>query len=600
VHPRAWELYHGVAEFLVKEHRYDEANAMEQKALELEPKSWVALAAIGSNWLRLGDDDKGLAALREAWKRDPYNVRTFNLLNLYDDVISKGYVTVEGTPFRFRVSKREQTALLYYVKPLVIREYRELVARYGFTPAGPLTIELFADPQHYAVRTVGLPGLDGVLGVTFGKVITGRSPARADFNWGLMLWHEVAHIFSIQMSRGRVPRWFTEGLSEYETARLDRTWTRRTHAELHRALVEGRLWSVGELNAGFTRARDVSHMVVTYHQAAEEVMFLVRRWGFGVVPKALRLFAQGKETAEVIPAVTGLDVKAYDAAFAADLKTRLGAYDGTFYVRHSDFSDVETLKEVLDKHPGDERVRGLLALAMVRTQHGEEAMHLLSTVAATPADADKHARELVLAEAELALLRKDRERARTMLQALIQAGHGDGYDARVALGKIAVDEGKLDEAKQQLALAKKYDPDAVDPYVLLGKALLKAAGARPPAGAARAAGAAENETAALAELEAAAQLETMDATIPKLLVERYAAAARWSDVLRAATLAQYIDPYDSDVHLARAKALVALGRGGDARSEIDVALACAPTDEQRAALTALRAKAAPAPPAAPR
>ena len=47
----------------------------------------MALAALGSNWLRLGEDDKGLAALREAWKRDPYNVRTYNLLNLFEDSI---------------------------------------------------------------------------------------------------------------------------------------------------------------------------------------------------------------------------------------------------------------------------------------------------------------------------------------------------------------------------------------------------------------------------------------------------------------------------------------------------------------------------------
>ncbi|HWE31452.1 MAG TPA: tetratricopeptide repeat protein, partial [Polyangia bacterium] len=208
--PRAWEFFHGVAELCVKEHRYDEANALEKKALEIEPKSWVALAAIGSNWLRLGDDQKGLEALRAAWKRDPYNVRTYNLLQLFEDVIPKEYVLVDGTPFRFRVTKREEPVLLHYVKPFVQREYAELVARYHFKPEGPLTIELYANPEHYAVRTVGLPGLEA-LGVTFGKVVTGMSPMGGKFNWGLMLWHEVAHIFSIQMSRARVPRWFTEG-----------------------------------------------------------------------------------------------------------------------------------------------------------------------------------------------------------------------------------------------------------------------------------------------------------------------------------------------------------------------------------------------------
>ena len=129
---------------------------------------------------------------------------------------------VEGTPFRFRVTQREEPVLLHYVKPFVAREYAELVKRYHFTPEGPLTIELYANPEHYAVRTVGLPGLEA-LGVTFGKVVTGMSPLGGRFNWGLMLWHEVAHIFSIQMSRARVPRWFTEGLSEYETSRVDPT-----------------------------------------------------------------------------------------------------------------------------------------------------------------------------------------------------------------------------------------------------------------------------------------------------------------------------------------------------------------------------------------
>src|SRR5262249_47467696 len=151
--------------------------------------------------------------------------------------------------------------------------------------------------------------------------------------WGLMLWHEVAHIFSIQMSRARVPRWFTEGLSEYETTRVDPSWTRRTHAELYHALVEKRILPVAELNVGFTRARDVSHMVVTYHQAAEEVMFLVRRFGFDVVPKALALFAQGKETPAVIEEITGMNLAAYDRAFVDDLRARLKPYENNFYVR---------------------------------------------------------------------------------------------------------------------------------------------------------------------------------------------------------------------------------------------------------------------------
>ena len=61
---------------------------------------------------------------------------------------------------------------------------------------------------------------------------------------------------------------------------------------------------MADLNGGFTHARDVQHMVVTYHQAAEEVMFLVRRFGFDVVPKALRMFGAGKEFANGSPSLS--------------------------------------------------------------------------------------------------------------------------------------------------------------------------------------------------------------------------------------------------------------------------------------------------------
>jgi tetratricopeptide (TPR) repeat protein len=544
--PRAWQFFHGVAELCVKEHRYVEANALEEEALKIEPKSWVALAAIGSNWLRLGDDQKGLAALREAWKRDPYNVRTYNLLNLFEDVIPKEYVLVDGTPFRFRVTKREEPVLLHYVKPFVEREYAELTRRYGFKPEGPLTIELYANPEHYAVRTVGLPGLEA-LGVTFGKVVTGMSPAGGRFNWGLMLWHEVAHIFSIQMSRARVPRWFTEGLSEYETARLDPTWVRRTHAELAHAVADKQLLSVEELNLGFTRARDVSHMVVTYHQAAEEVMFLVRRFGFDVVPKALRMFGAGKETAEVIPAITGMSLKAYDAAFEADLRARLKPYEDNFYVRSSDFSDVEALRDQLAQHPNDERAKGLMAMALLKAQQGDEAHKLIEKALDHPS-----APETLLAAGQIFMAQKERGLAKKMFQALIDDKH-DGYDARLWLGKIAADEGDLPEAQKQLALAKKYDPDSAEPYVLLAKALLKT-----------------QPDAAAAELETAAKLEVMDSSIPKALVEIYTKKQAWADVVRTARLSQMIDPYDVEVHGAMARALLALGRKDEARVELEL------------------------------
>jgi cellulose synthase operon protein C len=566
VNPRASDFFHGVAEFLVKEHRYPEANDLEKQAVQIDPKNYVALAAYGSNLLRLGDEVNGLDALKSAWKGDPYNVRTYNLLNLFEDVIPKGYTILDGKVLRFRVPKEEAPLIDRYVRLMVETEWAELCKRYGFTPAGPVTVELYADPQHYAVRTVGLPGLEA-LGVTFGKVITGMSPRGGRFNWGMMLWHEVGHVFALQLSKARVPRWFTEGLSEFETAHHDATWTRRTHAELWRALDGGKLPSIRELNGGFTRARDISHIVVAYHESAEVVAWLIRRFGFEKVPAMLRQFAAGHPAVEVLEKTTGMTLEQLDKEFRADLRARLAAYAGTFFVRPSDYSDVDSLKEQLVAHPNDLRTKGLYALALVKA-NPEEASKLVEEALKGPDDQAK--REVILAGAQLAQMRKDRAMARTLYTGLVKNG-GDGFDARLGLGLTAAD---LNEARPDFELAKKLDPDRAEPYVELAKLQLKT-----------------DEPAALRELEQAAVLDVMDGSITKILVEKYAARADWKKVREWAPKALFVDLYDPALHKYYAQALIELGDKKQARIELDAAGHCEPDEKLQAELKALAARA---------
>ena len=354
---------------------------MEEKALELEPKVVGGAGGARAELAAAGRGRKGARALRAAWKRDPYNVRTYNLLNLYDDVIAKQYVMVEGTPFRFRVSKKEEPPLLHYVKPMVKREYDELV--------DALRVYAARAADHRALR--GFRSTSPC--VPSGCRVSSRSASRSakssprcrrwagNFNWGMMLWHEVAPcLLDPDVARARAALVHRRAVGVRDgSASIRRGRGARTPSSIARSATANCSRSA-DLNAGFTRARDVLHMVVTYHQAAEEVMFLVRRWGFDVVKKALALFAQGKDTADVIPAITGLDVKAYDAAFEADLRARLKPMKATFFVRPSDFSDVEALRDQLAAHPNDARAKGLLALALVTAGQGEAAQKLIDNM----------------------------------------------------------------------------------------------------------------------------------------------------------------------------------------------------------------------------
>src|SRR5262249_51502662 len=161
----------------------------------------------------------------------------------------------------------------------------------------PITVELYTDETDYSVRTVGLPNL-GALGVCFGQVITAMSPSNGDINWGMVLWHETAHVFAIQLSNSRVPRWFTEGLSEYETLRHRPDWRRENDADLYGAVAEGTLPSIGELNYQFM-SPDPNAVVVAYYQAAVTIEWLADTYGFDKIVDALKLYGQGKESPEV-------------------------------------------------------------------------------------------------------------------------------------------------------------------------------------------------------------------------------------------------------------------------------------------------------------
>src|SRR5678816_2444732 len=145
--------------------------------------------------------------------------------------------------------------------------YRDLVGRYRLEPTGPVNLELFGDAQEFAVRTTGLPAI-GVSGVCFGRVITSLAPSNHAFNWGMVLAHELAHVFAIELSRSRVPRWFTEGLSEVETMRARPEWERHDDVALWGAWRRGELPALVSLSDAFVTAGDVEAAARAYAHAA--------------------------------------------------------------------------------------------------------------------------------------------------------------------------------------------------------------------------------------------------------------------------------------------------------------------------------------------
>jgi len=549
--PRYSDLFAVVASLADRHHRYADSVALNRQAIALDPKNAGALAALGIGLLRLGiaREPEGLKFLRQAFEVDGFNVRTFNTLNLYEQVIEKDYVTRPGGTFVYRFNKKEQPLLERYVPALLQRFWDVYVKKYGFTPKHPITIELFTQRQHYGARTIGLPDF-GAQGTCFGELITAMSPSAAEANWELVLAHELAHVFHLQGSNNRVPRWFTEGLAEYET-NIVHPWWKREHArEIYLSLKRGDLWRISELSAAFTRPNRPNGVVIAYQQSSLVIHYLAETFGFPKIVEALKLYGQGKGDEVVLPAVTGRKLDDLDAGFREFLRKRYPHYERGFLFDEEAYDFAAAAKAAGEK-PSDAGAQADLAAALLEEKPKEAAEVARKALVL---DAKHVLARFVLAEALAAQM--DAKGAQAEYEALLAAGT-DGYPIRFGLGKLAALAADVDAARMHLDAAKKWDPDRAEPYVLLMQ-LYEAKDRRDDL---------------LKEAEAYLDVQEHDHAAARLLVDRFAADKRWTDLVRIAPRVIGITPMEPFVHQQYGRALAELKRPAEAAGELEAALA---------------------------
>src|SRR5688572_10993943 len=188
-----------------------------------------------------------------------------------------------------------------------------------------LLIEIIPQHDDFAVRTLGLPGMIGALGACFGRVVSLDSPkARppGTFSWQATLWHELAHVITLQMSKQRVPRWLTEGVSGYEEARARPEWGRDMEVPFAVALERGEVLKLRDLNSGFTRPDTIA---LAYFQAALLVDHIAQTKGDAALRALIRSYGDGIDHDAALTKSLGMTVDQLQATFDKAIDARFGA-----------------------------------------------------------------------------------------------------------------------------------------------------------------------------------------------------------------------------------------------------------------------------------
>ncbi len=481
INPTHGEVYRIAGNLTARNYRFEEAATLVRRGLEIDPANTRGHAELGMHLLRTGDEAGARQALERSFEEDPYDVITFNLLEMLDTLDE--FETFEEGDLIVRLHPDEAPVLKDYVIGLGQRALDDLAARYGMEPDVPILIEVFPQHDHFAVRTLGLPGMIGALGACFGKVVTLDSPrARSpgEFNWESTLWHEMAHVVALQMSNQRVPRWLTEGLSTFEEKRARADWARDQDLEFATNLNRDDVLSLRDLNGGFSRPETIS---IAYFQASVLVEHIIEAYGESTIYDLLRAYGDGLDTEAALDRV-GLDFDTLQASFDTAVEARFGALRRAMEGPDEWNRDLEGeariahLRELDDEYPESFPVQMSLGHALLAAGDAGAARAAFEKAAAlapmATGDSSAH-----LPLAAIAVEEADRERAMAHLEAHLEYDHR-AVDAARQLAALAEEAGDDRRRRRAYELIAALDPFDAEPHQALGR-LAMAAGERSAA-----------------------------------------------------------------------------------------------------------------------
>ena len=110
--PTYGEVYRVAAMQAAHNYRFDEAVVLARRALTLDPGNPRTLADLGAHLLRTGDEPGARVALEASFKVDPFDVPTFNMLQMMDTLDK--FVTVRDGDLVLRMPMDEAPVLQEY------------------------------------------------------------------------------------------------------------------------------------------------------------------------------------------------------------------------------------------------------------------------------------------------------------------------------------------------------------------------------------------------------------------------------------------------------------------------------------------------------
>jgi tetratricopeptide (TPR) repeat protein len=445
--PKPAAFYVAMGERLDERRYYDDAEKCFQKAAELRPHVPDALNGLGQLYMRMGLEKEARVTLDKAFKADPFNVRTKNLIRVLDHL--KKYETLKIEHFELRYDPKNDAALAHYMAPYLETTYADLAEKFNYRPKGPILIEVFNNHQMFSGRIVALPDLH-TIGACTGKIFAMASPNSRDlgkpFNWGRVLRHELVHIFNLEQTHYLVPHWLTEGLAvNNEGFPRPSSWNEL----LLERVPDGKVMNLDNIELGFIRPRGQDEWNLAYCQSQLYVNYIKDKYGAAAIGEMLAAYGGGLGTSEVIQRACKVDKETFEKGYRAYLDETIKSLQ-----RGKPAEKKRTLAELKKAYEKDNDMDAGAELAMLflrrdRVQARKIAEDVLERKRNQP--------KAMYVLARLERLAGNVKRERNLLEEALNKDDPDPL-ILLALGKIYYDANEFDKAAQMFELGRKVEP----------------------------------------------------------------------------------------------------------------------------------------------
>jgi len=431
---------HLIGRKLSDNYRFEVGAAYQRRSLAFDSGYAPANYQLAQDLLRLGEDAIGWELAGNVAKADPYNVVVHNLMTLSDRL--KKFTLLEADGIQVRMEAKEADIYGDRVIALLTSARQVLCEKYDVTPRAPIIVEIYPEQKDFAIRTFGLPGGGGFLGVCFGRVITANSPASQGSrpsNWESVLWHEFCHAVTLEKTKNRMPRWLSEGISVFEERNRDASWGQSMTPIFREMLLDEKLTPVSELSSAFLKPPSAMHLQFAYYESSLVVEFLVEKYGIDSLKSLLTELGSGLSINDAIGR-TMRPIETIDEQFLQYAHERALAFgkDADWTRPEADLGDRvdETIKQVFAE-PG----------------------------VAKPGVAESNAKNVwsLLQQAALLLAAKEWEDARIPLEKLMEFGviFGERDGPLDQLTTVYRELGNNEKELESLELLNKHSSDSL-------------------------------------------------------------------------------------------------------------------------------------------